>query len=533
MLLLYSLLNKITSLDKFYKNPKETKELSFLQKEFELDFKEAVLLSVILKMYFERKNFFRLDVENLMDELKIKTASKEHLELLRLLRKLAKKDVIVFSDNKSYRNEINIDENVLSILLENKKETDGVDFEDIHSVLDYLNGLFERRSDNTVSLNKFFRLIREVTQKSKDFKVLSVYTDDELGLFYKVLIDEVKGNNGSYASNVAGDIYDTISQISKFMQKIYQYEFKMIKDKIIEVSENSRFINDPEIEINKTFYFKLFNVKKQKKEFTSSIVKYIPYKKIDKTVFFDGNIKRDIDLIAKTIQKKNFKKITRELKACNLSSGIVALFYGYPGTGKTASAYYLAKISKRDVLQVNISNIRDKYVGESEKRLKAVFQEYERAKKELNHEPILLFNEADALIGRRISANDSVDVMNNAMQNILLEELENFEGIFIATTNLIENMDDAFNRRFLYKIEYKKPSETLRKKLWLSRLPQSGKFIDKIVRYELTGGQIENVARKALLDSILNQREISLEDVKRLIEEEIGFKKDSKKVGLV
>jgi len=149
------------------------------------------------------------------------------------------------------------------------------------------------------------------------------------------------------------------------------------------------------------------------------------------------------------------------------------------------------------------------------------------AKKELKHEPILLFNEADALIGKRMDTRDSVDVMNNTMQNILLEELEKFEGIFIATTNLIENMDDAFNRRFLYKIEYQKPSKNVRKNIWLNRLPQSSEFIDEIISYELTGGQVENIARKVLLDSILNHKEIKAEEVKRLIEEELNFKAEN------
>ena len=526
-MILHSLLKKISSIENFYKHPKNIKEINFLQKEFELEYKESVLFSVILKLYFERKRLRGLDVEDLMESLNIDAGSKEHIELIRLLRNLAKKDVIVFLDNKKFGDDINIDGNVLNILLENRNEIEEIDFNDLHSVIDYFDKLFERRDNDTVSLKKFFKLIRLVTQKSKDFNFLVKYSDDELALFFKVLLEEVQGKNRTYASTVAEDIYDSVSQISRFMQKIYQNEFKIIKDKILEISEDGRFINDPEIEVNKTFYLKLFKVKKQKKEFTSTLVKYIPHKKINQTVFLDEKIKKDIDLIAKTIDKKNYKNIAKKLKQYNLSSGIVALLYGYPGTGKTATAYYLSKVSKRDILQVDISNIRDKFVGESEKRLKAIFKEYQRAKDELKHEPILLFNEADGLIGKRMDTRNSVDVMNNVMQNILLEELEKFDGIFIATTNLIENMDDAFNRRFLYKIEYHKPSINVRKNIWLNRLPQSNEFIDEIIHYELTGGQIENVARKILLDSILNQKEIKVNDVKRVIEKEIGFKSEN------
>ncbi len=119
------------------------------------------------------------------------------------------------------------------------------------------------------------------------------------------------------------------------------------------------------------------------------------------------------------------------------------------------------------------------------------------------------------------------------MQNILFEELEKFDGIFITTTNLIENMDDAFNRRFLYKIEYQKPSVNVRKNLWLNKLPQIENFIDNVINYELTGGQIENVARKALLDSILNQKEIKESGIISLIENELNFKNESKNLGFI
>ncbi len=81
-MVLHSLLNSITSAENFYKHPKKTKEIEFLQKEFELEYKEAVLFSVILKLYFERKRFRGLDVEDLMEELNIEAASKEHIELI-------------------------------------------------------------------------------------------------------------------------------------------------------------------------------------------------------------------------------------------------------------------------------------------------------------------------------------------------------------------------------------------------------------------------------------------------------------------
>ena len=116
--------------------------------------------------------------------------------------------------------------------------------------------------------------------------------------------------------------------------------------------------------------------------------------------------------------------------------------------------------------------------------------------------------------------------MNNTMQNILLEELEKFDGIFFATTNLVQNMDDAFNRRFLYKIEYKKPSKEIRGKIWNSKINDiSDSTMKELSGYELTGGQIDNVVRKYMIDKILKS-DVDQCHLVKLSSDEVSFKQD-------
>lgn len=98
---------------------------------------------------------------------------------------------------------------------------------------------------------------------------------------------------------------------------------------------------------------------------------------------------------------------------------------------------------------VYIPRIISKWVGETEKNLSRLFDEYHRTRKYFDKDPILFFNEADAILGKRKSANSSVDKMNNSMQNILLQELEDFERNFIAAYNLADQLDEAFDRRLL------------------------------------------------------------------------------------
>jgi SpoVK/Ycf46/Vps4 family AAA+-type ATPase len=172
---------------------------------------------------------------------------------------------------------------------------------------------------------------------------------------------------------------------------------------------------------------------------------------------------------------------------------------------------------------VEISKIQSKWVGESEKNLSRVFDEYRRCRKAYSLDPILLFNEADAILGKRTSVKSSVDKSYNAIQNILLQELEDFEGIFMATTNLADQLDAAFDRRFLYKVSFSQPELHVRKKILEQVFPgcQPGVLENLVNQYPLTGGQIMNVKKKLtiqlLLQPILNKEEV----LHQLVKEEL------------
>jgi SpoVK/Ycf46/Vps4 family AAA+-type ATPase len=177
------------------------------------------------------------------------------------------------------------------------------------------------------------------------------------------------------------------------------------------------------------------------------------------------------------------------------------IFYGPPGTGKTLTSYSLAKSLKRQVLSFDCSKILSMYVGESEKNVRRIFDTYYDLSKKTKSEPILLLNEADQFLSSRSSGTgSSADQMHNQMQNIFLEQIESFRGILIATTNLLENIDTAFSRRFNYKIEFKKPNLHQRIALWNLMLPKEAPYeegfdVAKIAEYELTGGQISMVIK--------------------------------------
>ena len=219
-------------------------------------------------------------------------------------------------------------------------------------------------------------------------------------------------------------------------------------------------------------------------------------------------------------------------------SGIDAriIFYGPPGTGKTMTAYSLAKSLKRQVLVFDCSKILSMYVGESEKNVRKIFDTFNELSAKTKTEPILLLNEADQFLSSRSSGvGSSADQMHNQMQNIFLEQIENFKGMLIATTNLLENIDKAFSRRFNYKIEFKKPDEAQRIELWKKMLPAHAPYekdfdVLTLAKYNLTGGQINLIVKNTAYKVAVREEAVfSLKDFEEEIARERGANFDSEK----
>ena len=181
-----------------------------------------------------------------------------------------------------------------------------------------------------------------------------------------------------------------------------------------------------------------------------------------------------------------------------------------------------------------MSKLRNKWVGDSEKSIKSVFSIYRRLCRKSERFPILLFNEADAIFMKRIeNVEHSVDQMNNTMQNIILQEMENLDGILIATTNLVGNLDAAFKRRFLFKIEFHKPDAGVRAKIWKSMIGGLSEADAETLanRFELSGGNIENVARKSSVEYVLTGQQPTIDTLSTFCEEETFTKPGRKRIG--
>jgi len=262
----------------------------------------------------------------------------------------------------------------------------------------------------------------------------------------------------------------------------------------------------------------------------------LPYTKITaKELFYNASERQAIDRLESLLRPENFKLVCERLSNQGMRRGFACLFYGAPGTGKTETVLQLARRCGRDIMQVNISTIKSKWVGESEKNIKEIFDRYRTAVEHSEVAPILLFNEADAIISQRMNnAQRSVDKMDNAIQNIILEEIEKLDGILIATTNLAGNMDSAFERRFIYKIEFKKPTVEAKCSIWKSMIPSLDESVVNMVaqKYDFSGGEIENIARKYSVEYVLTGKHADIETLTDICDNEQLNKNKHIRIGL-
>ncbi len=252
----------------------------------------------------------------------------------------------------------------------------------------------------------------------------------------------------------------------------------------------------------------------------------------DQELFYNDKEGEAVERLASLLEENNFKAVQERLEALGMPKGFSCVFHGCAGSGKTATLKALARRTRRDLFWVDLSSIKSKWVGESEKQVKSLFDTYRTLARTSERAPILAVNEADAIFNKRITnVEQAVDQMNNAITDIILNEMETLNGILIATTNLVGNMmgetDNAMERRFLFKVEFNAPGQEVREKIWKSKLPhlEESDIKSLAAEYPLSGGNIDNVARKSVVDYVLTGAHAPVETLRKYCSEETLSKK--------
>ena len=191
-------------------------------------------------------------------------------------------------------------------------------------------------------------------------------------------------------------------------------------------------------------------------------------------------------------------------------NGSSVLFYGAPGTGKTMAAQVLANALRMPLYRVELSQLVSKYIGETQKNIGKIFDEADKC------DCILLFDEADAIFSKRSDVSDAQDRYSNAETAYLLQRMEQYQGVSILATNLLQNFDEAFRRRISYMVHFPMPDAALREELWKSIFPKKAQLGDSFdpmalaLAFELSGAAIKNAAFHAACSASAQKRPIGM-----------------------
>lgn len=230
-------------------------------------------------------------------------------------------------------------------------------------------------------------------------------------------------------------------------------------------------------------------------------------------IVISQDVKQNLKAIIKHVsyKRKIYKDWRLDIKLSR-STGILVLFSGPPGTGKTMAAEIIANELKLDLYRIDLSSVVNKYIGETEKNLKKVFDEAEKSN------AILFFDEADALFGKRSEIKDSHERYSNIKINYLLQKMEEYKGLCILATNLRNALDRAFLRCIRFVIDFPIPDADQRKAIWKKcfepKIPNINvdfKFLAK--QFKISGGDIRNITVNATFLAAADNTKVEMKHI--------------------
>lgn len=253
-----------------------------------------------------------------------------------------------------------------------------------------------------------------------------------------------------------------------------------------------------------------------------------------KTLSFPPELQQSVDKIVTITSTGKYETLVKNLQANGLRDGLTMLFYGPPGTGKTEFARQLAKKTGRDLFIVDSAKLGGTYFGEEPRQIRNLFRAFSYCCAVSIRVPILLFDEADSILCRRMTVVNASDKEANSVANIILEEMNVFSGILIATTNNLQTLDPAMFRRFLIKLEFSAPDTKTRAAIWKTKLPwlSTASALKLAEHGALSGGLIDNVVSLCIIEKSLIGKNPSLSFILHLLEgQEVGADRPRPKIG--
>ena len=299
---------------------------------------------------------------------------------------------------------------------------------DCNEMFELLDMWFEDLDDNAISPSELREELESLFKDNpqigfiRHLKEYCLRDDDQLlvTFFCHCLINQ---DDDDIRFRQMEDLFDNKNEFSKAKGALRSGEHKLIEKKLVEhrcedgIADNTRYKLTESAKRTLLGEMKI-DVSAEK---LADVID--PITLSEKQLFFPKDIQRQVEELGRFLQPENYQKVQERMKEKGFRNGFACLFYGSPGTGKTETVYQLARQTGRSIMVVDVPRIKSKWVGESEKNVKALFDRYREQVKRAKLTPILLFNEADAIIGiRKNGASSAVDKMENSLQNIILQE---------------------------------------------------------------------------------------------------------------
>ena len=480
-------------------------EIKLLAESYGITEQQAVLFCVCMEKGPNRVDYY--DIANFLDLNKIKVFS-----YASDIDALVRRRLLKYRDVKE-EDDFDIPTVVVRMLKHNEvyqlPKRKGLDCAELFEVLE---GWFEDLKDDAVSprelREEIATLFSDNPQISFVRQIHNLHMVDEdmllLVMFCHLLVNN---NDDDIRFSQIEDVYDSAADFNRAKVKLRSGEHWLMTKKLIEHLCEDGIADTTKYRLTANAKRDLLEEMKIVPEENDLAGTLKPSDLTPKKMFYPKEVEKQVTELAQLFKEEEFKKIQERMKEKGFRNGFACLFYGSPGTGKTETVYQLARQTGRSIMIVDVPQIKSKWVGDSEKNIKALFDRYREMVKRSKIAPILLFNEADGIIGiRQEGAQRAVEKMENSIQNIILQEMETLDGIMIATTNLQQNLDKAFERRFLYKIKFDKPTAEARACIWHEMIPDVDDSVVNALseKYDFSGGQIENIARRYSIDTILH-----------------------------
>lgn len=519
------------------------KHVEHANKIFELETNQTFLLTNMIYLHLERDmanlhnlaNHFRCRVIDLLQYVNdIKVLLQKNY-----IKKSNKRDFFDDDDPDSFSMEYQVSPEIMSYVVEGGKLPDltkNNTFQNYNEVVNCLEGL---KSHGDHDWKSYEHAVKDILNRSKNVPLIAKVLDQNLDImdtviFLKTIMSTIYFQPVIELNAILSDFLRSRAIHRRMLLKFASGSNDLLEKNLLLV-EGSDDLDNLKIRLSKKsmgFLKSLGIIVKPAFNLNRDDILF-PDRIREVPLFFNEEENELLEELHHFLKDENMRKIEERMQERGRNAAFTILLHGPSGTGKTEAVKQLARLTNRYVLKVDISETKTPWYGQSEKLVKKIFNEYKQMKNAFETVPILLFNEADAMFTKRRGIHQSSDQTDNRIQNILLEELENFEGILVATTNFESSFDEAFERRFLYRIHVKNPDKDVRKKILSSRFPQlSQREVAALAAdFELSGGLIYKIENKMEMSFILNGTAPSAEVIRDLCHKEIGIDKQRNVIG--